>query len=369
MSNKKKIIPEDYCKNVEQLNEWINSINWSMDKKNGDISTKESQEKIACYLVSSIFNMPTLKKEHYDAILNSINDKLDYNSKITFYLMLYYGNCKDSKNTGSILIFNYVKEKIIAEYFKDSNINFNQFIVEKKEFDLSLIVKMVFEFLDNDRKLTLKNKTVLCYIIMLCIGNSNYKYKSKYSKDVEREIIEYIVNKYIKNQDKIKLFEFMPTMFFGNDIKNDSFVQNINGIEYLYYGLDKKLKEALIEKENHINMISYLNEVKSAQLNEINNLSTEIQNLKLYELNLKNELEALNNRLNAEQNRVHFEKNKYEQSILTMKKSMLNSLKKKLDLEIDGIEESIRFIPDDKKNKIQKRIDRINNILKEDLGD
>ena len=74
-------------------------------------------------------------------------------------------------------------------------------------------------------------------------------------------------------------------------------------------------------------------------------------------------IEELNLLVSKTDDRNEYNENLYRQQFLSLKRSLVDKLKKDLQLEIEGLEDIADTLSDAQREKIQRRIDRIYKIL------
>lgn len=134
----------------------------------------------------------------------------------------------------------------------------------------------------------------------------------------------------------------------------------------LYEGTSQQISQLEEEKGNLTNRLSVqsarvrdlLSELEGQQ-NTIKTLNAEIDDKKARIASLEKELEA-----KTDQN--EFNENLYQKQFETLKSSFIKSLKKKIQLDLLGIEDLAATLPDGTKSKIQRRLDNIYKTMQKE---
>ena len=362
--NKKELFKE--IKTKEDFVAWVNEINWTMDK-DSDINSKEKQEKIVNCIGAFFSSYKTKEKIEYKELLDFIYEKTDMESRYILLSIFYWVNVKK----GFTIFTKYVSDKymeLLGEFIDDSLFNSIEFKSKEDSTIVERLIKQIDSALQRiDEKITNQNSALVCFTFIASFG-TNHTYKNEFTLLLERKIIEYFVAQYGDKKD-IKIMNYFPTNVLGNRVQNTSFIPTLYGYSYLFKGLDEKVTLLEVKNNNLLLQKENLQEQVSLQKKEINNLESTICEKDIIISDNNNMIMKLNNNINVLEARLDNEKGNMESGYEEMKKSLLTTVKKELSFEIEGIEDIIEFIPEDKKNRIQKRIDRINKILIEKLGE
>lgn len=139
--------------------------------------------------------------------------------------------------------------------------------------------------------------------------------------------------------------------------------KRISELTFLYEGMTGSL-HAQSERINH------LDASRVKLLEEQAHLRAELERQKNMHRDLVEQIEKLSqendqlkqNNISAE-NMMEFERNKYERQMMLKEQGIARHLSKKLKLELQSIRESIKYIGEDDRLRIARRLDRIDKIL------
>ena len=140
-------------------------------------------------------------------------------------------------------------------------------------------------------------------------------------------------------------------------------VKRISELTFLYEGMADSL-------HNQSERIDYLEAARIKLLEEQAHLRAELERQKDAHRDLTEQIEQLSqeniqlkqNNISAE-NMMEFERNKYERQMMLKEQGIARHLSKKLNLELQSIRESIKYIGEDDRLRIARRLDRIDKIL------
>lgn len=193
------------------------------------------------------------------------------------------------------------------------------------------------------------------YVVFLIEARSKDPSNNAIVTKIERMI--FIKFAKSNNTDPLFVKSVKKSLIDGN------FSEKFKEKTYLYDGVDEEL--AHLKEDN-----SYKKEIISSKLVEIKELKENISRLndeisiKSQEINDKEdkiaELELL---VRKTDDRNEYNENLYKQQFLSLKRSLVDKLKKDLQLEIEGLEDIADTLSDAHKEKVQRRIDRIYKIL------
>lgn len=139
--------------------------------------------------------------------------------------------------------------------------------------------------------------------------------------------------------------------------------KKISELTFLYEGMADSL-------HNQSERIDYLEATRIKLLEEQAHLRAELERQKNAHRDLTEQIEQLSqeniqlkqNNISAE-NMMEFERNKYERQMMLKEQGIARHLSKKLNLELQSIRESIKYIGEDDRLRIARRLDRIDKIL------
>lgn len=141
------------------------------------------------------------------------------------------------------------------------------------------------------------------------------------------------------------------------------FGEKFKEITYLFDGVDDELIQ--LKEDNKVKK-----EIITSKLSEVNGLRDDVSRLedeiskKTQEIKNKEEkiieLELL---VSKTDDRNEYNENLYKQQFLSLKRNLVEKLKKDLQLEIEGLEDIADTLSDAQKEKVQRRIGRIYKIL------
>lgn len=350
----------DEINSFEDLTNWIQNVEWDVK----ELYNKGNQEQYSKLIANAIEKLK-LSKDDLLMFLNIVFEKItDENAVIIFFILCLSYQYKYVANMRDFLIdksYVFVDEYIIDELLMNSN-NFNSN-------NLNRFIEIIFNNLKTKNKnISAQDSFILIISILKLVHNSgNRMYKDKTILNIERELVEFFYKKYNHNSD-VKIENYVAGDIMGQQIKDETFVKNLIKYVYLYNGLSEKNELLEIANQNLI-------EDKNSLSYKIANMNIIIESLNEQLIDKDNQILAINNELsqahddrNKAENRLSFEKNKYEQGFLSMQANLLDSLKSDLQLEIEGIENIIELLPDEKKAKILRRLRRIEKVIDERLG-
>ena len=79
---------------------------------------------------------------------------------------------------------------------------------------------------------------------------------------------------------------------------------------------------------------------------------------------LEEECEHLRKDLKAVENMLEFERNRFQLQMKSKEAGLANLLSRKIGLEIQAIRETAEYVDDDNRRRLNRRLGRIDNILK-----
>ena len=143
----------------------------------------------------------------------------------------------------------------------------------------------------------------------------------------------------------------------------EKYIHKFFNLTFLFEGTDVEINELKTT-------ITENREIISAKIYEIKQLNSEVETLQklvadkteTIENNLK-EIEQLKQDVSKSDNRNDYDRNLYEQKFISLKRNLVEKLKKDLRLEIEGLEDIAETLTDIQREKIQRRIARIDKIL------
>lgn len=236
--------------------------------------------------------------------------------------------------------------------------------------DISLIVSSIaingksdlLEEKFNNLKVFCKEKDYLFhesityfYIILLIVARRAYMSNYAIFAKIEREIFIRFAED--DNNDPLFIKSIKDSLIDGK------FAKKFKEITYLYDGVDEelvKLKSDNNEKKEII--ITKLDEIKVLKENNFRLNDEILQKTQEIKENKRkiSELELL---VSKTDDRNEYNENLYRQQFLSLKRNLIEKLKKELHLEIEGLEDIADTLNNVQREKMQRRIDRIYKII------
>lgn len=141
------------------------------------------------------------------------------------------------------------------------------------------------------------------------------------------------------------------------------FAEKFKEITYLYDGVDEEL--AKLKEDNRSKKEIIFS--KSAEIRDLKEnilkLNDEISRKSQEVKDKETKIAELNLLVSKIDDRNEYNENLYKQQFLSLKRSLVDKLKKDLQLEIEGLEDIADTLSDAQREKVQRRIDRIYKIL------
>ncbi len=336
--------------NFNEITEVINKLQF----------TEKSEKQDMIKLVNSFCSVQNNKeitdeeiKQLFKTSCDKVNDKLLINFIVEVLPRFYY---KDNYKY-SLLILGLIKT-VAQNYFNDVlDINIiNELISKILEVDgierLKNYLKSVLKSNDKD----FQDKVILLFILFIIRTKEIQKYRFKdFVIGIERAFVEtYAI------QDKNDIFDLRGIFKSFGERK---FEKKFSQMSFIYNDVVVSYNDTLSKNIEFQNIIFNRNdkiEELSISLNnaekKINLLTQELESEK--KINEKTRID-----LQGAYNKNEFNENMYEQQYRTLKKSLIEKLKKDLGLEIQGIDDIAENLTEAQRLKIQRRIDNIYKIL------
>ncbi|MCI5790566.1 MAG: hypothetical protein MR239_01585 [Clostridiales bacterium] len=332
----------------ESLSQELNEIN--------------AEKKIDVKKISDIFgrvqDIKNIKKDEIAALfLNAVNVSGKDSWKFLFEVYSRFYNRKKVKHQQKIIqLINKEIEKRLSFFITSNDIN----IIMSSVAD-GRNSKLLDERLNKLDNLCKENgyerREILAYLyIGFLIGaKRNYPSNDSAINNIHRMLFVYFAK--IDKFDPLFVKNIKKSFFDGKEC------EKFKELTYLYNGVDKELIKIKVQNDNQKNLIDakskeieqlknnilQLNEQTAENAQQIQNKQTLINEL---ELSVK-KLENLN----------EYNENLYKQQFISLKRNFVDKLKKELQLEIEGLEDIADTLNETKKEKLQRRIDRIYKIL------
>ncbi len=301
-------------------------------------------------------------------LLDAVKNRLtDINSWSIFMLKVY--NNLPRKNKTLNVTLDYINNWC-REFYIKLELNEKSYLgviesVPTRSTILEFLKSVEFKLENNSvkKQITLHTGAIANYLWM---ATSRKYYKggatSLDASTIERAFVDYY-GKLERNQVANLQCVSIPLL-----LEKKNFSGKFKDVQYLYYKMEDRLSAQLDQnallKKNNDNLMQYKKE-KDEQIEELNQ---EIEHFHSEIENKDGTISDLKNELDEAKSMFQFETNKYVQQYETLKSSLMRDLKRELNFEFEGIQDIIASIPDDKKLKIERRLNRIEDLLDKKLG-
>lgn len=350
-------------KNLKKLLEVVLQIDKAIYLDNQDRQSISNEQKV---VVPQLFELikQKLGDDAYKfyiqfccPLLNKKINKKDYNFELPI-----------------LLFFNCILENI-SQYFLARNINFFD-LEQKLAEELSLTIDIECQIRDilsnainnnsnignSTQKIDTKNLESKEKIITLIYLYLLLKYRGrigfdKFSILVERVIVQGIIEFQNKdfNQLSIKILpEALISNHKNNELKKLSFLYyDTTNNNFALHSTNKELNNQLQTLKKDLSSC-YLQQKELENKNDIQNKKFEV---------LNKEYSILKEELAKTKNRLEFEIEKYEKQIRGLKSGIYSKMKENLQIELNGIENIAKRLPDEFSQKLSLWVDNLYQIL------
>lgn len=344
-----------------------NKKEFTFDSLNQELDSVQQSRKIDIKKISNVFcrvqDVKGIKKEGIEQLFFKAINVSDKNSW-EFLLEIYsrfYNRVKVKNQKEIIQLIEDETKKRLDSFITHNEINniVSSFANEGK----SRLLEEYFDKFDafcKEKKCSLQEVIAYVYVALLIAARRLYLSNVAIVAKIERKIFV----KFAKDEKADPLF----VKSVKKSLIEGKFGEKFKEITYLYDGVDEEL--AQLKEDN-----SSKKEFISSKLVEIRNLKENILELndeilrKSQEIKDKEakivELELL---VSKTDDRNEYNENLYKQQFLSLKRNLVEKLRKELQLEIEGLEDIADTLSDSQKEKVQRRIDRIYKILQK-VGD
>ena len=182
-----------------------------------------------------------------------------------------------------------------------------------------------------------------------------------------------------KNSDLLLIERCLCEQYGARDAKDKYFIKTMAGalkganaqaglysFTVLYEGTPQYISQLVEENKRQAVILDGQSAKIKALLSESDGLRNEIKALNAGIDNQNARIVSLEQELNAKADENEFNENLYQKQFETLKSSFVRNLKKKIHLELTGIEELADDLPDSAKSKIQRRLDNIYKIMQKE---
>lgn len=150
---------------------------------------------------------------------------------------------------------------------------------------------------------------------------------------------------------------------FVKDIKkalfDGKYAEKFMEITHLYSDIDNELAQLRIENDKNKELVRSKS-VKIGALNEeVLHLSNKLARKNQEVVDYEEKIKALAASIKKLEDRNEYDENLYKQQFVSLKRNLVEQLKKDLELEIEGLEDIADTLNDIQKEKVQRRIARI----------
>lgn len=134
----------------------------------------------------------------------------------------------------------------------------------------------------------------------------------------------------------------------------------------LYEGASQEISQLEGEREKLSNRLAEQGAKIQSLLSDLADLQNKIRDLNAEVDSKETHIVSLEKELNAKIDQNEFNENLYQKQYETLKRSFVKSLKKNIQLELQGIEDLTEILPDGTKSKIQRRLNNIYKIMQKE---
>ncbi len=305
-----------------------------------------------------VYNIKEITKEEVEKLFFKAINVSDNNSW-KLLLEIYsrsYNRAKSKKQKGIIQLVEIEIKNRISSFISVNEINtVITSVLDDGRCDLFIgYLDKIDEFCE-EKELPQQEMVAYLYIIILIIVRKLYPNESGAEIKVERLFFA----KFAKNDKNDPLFVKNIKKSFFDDRFDIKFKEMI----YLYDGVEDEVSKLKADNNRKTEIIFTKTEEISKLKEESFNLNNEI--LKINQVKKERETEIDNLRLLVAKtnDRNEYNENLYKQQFNSLKRSLVEKLKKDIQLEIEGLEDIADTLSDMQREKIQRRIDRIYKIL------
>ncbi len=138
---------------------------------------------------------------------------------------------------------------------------------------------------------------------------------------------------------------------------------------YLYYDFKLESQELQKKVSKQLGEITQLKETIDKKDAVLSSSKERIESLIEVNRQLNDAVQTANNEKEEAEDRLEYETNRIELQYRSQNQGLAKKYKDILGLEIDGIEDIVPFLPDDARDAVQERVDRMRKIIAEIGGE
>lgn len=362
VSSKKKTDKKDEPITLKQALDEIDKAKETIDK-----GVKISYGKVSMDLYSKLQKQKATPDELIE-LLNKISDTFP---DIEMKVLLSIFTELSSKGTSNPYIFAYILNACIDKLNKigyetpeapvlDDVIHLKSNISESFSYFLNCVNeknKSVIEGKDKNQDIIIVNYLYLAILIR------GYQNSPSHGVNLFVMMERAFVECYLSNPEKSA--EKAVSLFVPKALLNKNSSSMLSSLHYLYSeykknctSLEKKYEEQISENIRLKNTIKSSQEVQEQLNSEIVLLKDEIAREKI-------KAEEIETERKKAEDRIKFENNRFEMQSKSMKEGIVGKYKSVLGLEIEGIEDVLEYVPEQVRDAIQERLDRMRDIMDE----
>jgi hypothetical protein len=313
----------------------------------------------ADYSSSDIINET---EDIFDLAYGELTDQ-KYNFLLKLYSQLIFKfNSSKTKKSMVILttLLNKIRESARNNEFDDIfTENFTSIYFGATNFDISELFQNISKTLEDDvasKNNKILDKKAICIYLLVLTSNDNFK-NEYYLIKLQRYIAELIARNDSKKLKKTAVNNFCNSL--SSNASKTSFIKST----YLYHGVSDDINKNMERIKELSNYISNINDKSQLLLREKSDLVRKIDILDktIYDKNMI--IEDLNLQTKKAEDNLIFEKNKYEMQYNNLKSGFARRFKKSFDLELQGIEDVIQYLPEKERAMIVRRLNNMRKII------
>ena len=320
-------------------------------------SKKRDIKKIAD-IFGRVQDVKEIKKEEIKTLFSkaiNISDKNSWEFLLEIYSR-FYNRIKAKKQKEIIQLVEMEIKKRLDSFITSNDIN--SIVSSISNDEQSALLEERFNKFDDfckERDYSIQEAIAYLYVVLLIVARRIYSSNDVIVAKIERKIFI----KFAKGDKNDPLF----VKSLKKSLLDGKFAEKFKEITYLYDGVDEELVQLKEDNSSKKGIISSkLEEIRDLKEN-ILKLNDEILRKNQEIKDKETKIEELNLLVSKTDDRNEYNENLYRQQFLSLKRSLVDKLKKDLQLEIEGLEDIADTLSDAQREKIQRRIDRIYKIL------
>ena len=339
------------------------------EKMKNEISSKKVPHKVV--LDAYLTYKKNYPKEN-EILIKLIKDGVNYypNNEMNIYLSIYEDMKLKKYSIDCILkyILNRCEQRLEKLNFKKPVEEDILGLANKEEKLSNMFFNVIDKIVRNNKVLHESHdenieSVIYLYLalkIELCI--KSLLLRNKLLLIMERVFVGYFIDGYYDIQQK------MLGYCIPNALMSKKCQALFASYSYLYDDINKKYYQLLKNIKEKDRQIMYLRKEIEFKNEKISDEAKKVKKITAECNQLKENYDILKVEENNTKERMEYEKNNYEVKYQSKVKGLMEQYEHRLGLELDGIEDIIEYIPDKARESIQRRIERINQIIN-DLGE